>query len=1114
MKQILLITLALLAVLIPGYSQQAGDTVTVGNIKYVLKGNNLIANPGFENGFTGWTDATSSASQLSSSNFTIYDEGGIGNSKYLVGTANSNSSSAGSIGTGWNIESGKTYYFCYNVKYQDATASTGSEIYLKTSLTNDKTNSLEPSVLITSSKVNGNGEWTLNSTAFTNDTPYSYLVVRFRWLNSRFGFDNFALYEAFEMPDITGLKATIAEAESLYNTSAVGAETFLSAINSAKTYLNSESVSQVKDAITVLEKEIFKFKTYNASPENPLDLTSYIVNQGFDANNGNGWTGVGTVNYHETEYYQTTFDLNQTIAGLPAGKYILKAQGFERPKGNDGGVAYAAGTETIYAKLYAKSTSFGEKSTALNSLYKHSYSGTGNSNGYVNSMAAAETMLTDASNNYYETSLTEIYVADGDLLTIGAKSDFQQNGYWALLDNFRLYYVGNNISDIIDIVNTSILKAQSLSSTKMQAGIASELNTAIVQAQQAVAANPPVEADIYKVNTRLKLAIDSAEISISAFASLDSTIQLAVSLYGTGAGNEASTLSEAINTAKTISDNLNATRDEISNATLAMEKSIFNYRIANSTGTAPTVVSVNDYARGSTIAFIRGTVSGIASSEIQERGICWSTEHNPTVKDYRYAATGTIGTFLGRAVNLEPATIYYMRPYAISKGYAVGYGDEVKVITINKGNVTYKMESNVTGDNYTRINAAMAEAVNYYNNLTSINGLSLSVNFGSGTPTAEASYGGYMRFGPLVSYQQTGTALHEMGHTIGVGQLSYWTSSSSPLKVNGVWQGVRANKVLQFMTDDATARVKGDYVHFWPYGVNGANEDDGNEMTYTIHSLIIQGFGEDGLPPVSGMLASPAYTFEHKDNVKYYLKNEDTSAGRDDCFLIESPTGGLVYRKMTVAEANANDSTAWYLDFNPSKSYYSIKNVATGKYITYKYNANNGISMSAVTSPLNTNYFQFMPSRTTTVVGSGNNAVSIRPYWIIYPTGATPPTFAARASTGGTGATTFDIQDTATLQRWLILSQEEAEKLEQAVELSSIGESSASNVNIFASDNKICVENITEPSEIRIYDLFGQQYVHTSKITGAYTAKLQKGLYVVLVRSGLYEDKKKVIITK
>jgi hypothetical protein len=84
-----------------------------------------------------------------------------------------------------------------------------------------------------------------------------------------------------------------------------------------------------------------------------------------------------------------------------------------------------------------------------------------------------------------------------------------------------------------------------------------------------------------------------------------------------------------------------------------------------------------------------------------------------------------------------------------------------------------------------------------------------------------------------------------MAHSVGVGQHWYWTSN---LIIGGVYQGVVANKMLRFMTRDATAALKGDTQHFWPYGINGSNEDTGEEILYITNVLVIQGMKADGLP--------------------------------------------------------------------------------------------------------------------------------------------------------------------------------------------------------------------------------------------------------------------------
>jgi FlaG/FlaF family flagellin (archaellin) len=87
--------------------------------------------------------------------------------------------------------------------------------------------------------------------------------------------------------------------------------------------------------------------------------------------------------------------------------------------------------------------------------------------------------------------------------------------------------------------------------------------------------------------------------------------------------------------------------------------------------TLPTVVT------GSVSGFTAsGTVTNDGGAPVTERGICWSTSHNPTTS----GTHGSSGTGLGSyTVNLNlimPGTTYYLRAYAInSQGTA--YGNEV-----------------------------------------------------------------------------------------------------------------------------------------------------------------------------------------------------------------------------------------------------------------------------------------------------------------------------------------------------------------------------------------------------------------------------------------------------
>jgi hypothetical protein len=55
-------------------------------------------------------------------------------------------------------------------------------------------------------------------------------------------------------------------------------------------------------------------------------------------------------------------------------------------------------------------------------------------------------------------------------------------------------------------------------------------------------------------------------------------------------------------------------------------------------------------------------------------------------------------------------------------------------------------------------------------------------------------------------------------------------------------------KSSSFLTTGSEQSLQGDNLHFWPYRINGAHEDTGEEKLYISHVLIVQGLKEDGLP--------------------------------------------------------------------------------------------------------------------------------------------------------------------------------------------------------------------------------------------------------------------------
>lgn len=453
--------------------------------------------------------------------------------------------------------------------------------------------------------------------------------------------------------------------------------------------------------------------------------------------------------------------------------------------------------------------------------------------------------------------------------------------------------------------------------------------------------------------------------------------------------------------------------------------------ISSTLSAQPTVISDTRFARGATMAFGRiKSISANGGPAIAKRGFCIAENPNPTVDDSvstkMLSSNGTIYYF----VNLKPSTKYYMRAYATDQNGATGYGDVIKFYTLPKGNITYWYNNGGSAAENTRINNALTDACNIFNALTSIK-KKFSVGYSAGTPTADCNYKDepWMNMGANSSYQRTGTIMHEMQH--GLGLVPYTTQWNKDIlrerldndgRGTGHWLGDRVSAFLDFWDNTTGSRLNGDYQHMWPYGINGAKEDDGSLKTYYANAMIGQALGEDGLEHHSKSFADPCYLFDQEDNVKYYLKNESEDRGLYSSYLTLTNTGLLKWKKMSSAEVQQNDSAAWYITFTPDNQYYQFRNAATGKYLTYS-SAFMLMNRETIT---NADNFHLMKGRVD--VGSGSQ--STRGYWLIHPTGNLTPNCLQANANGAIGSATFNIANTATAQRWLILTASETEQIE------------------------------------------------------------------------------------
>lgn len=110
-----------------------------------------------------------------------------------------------------------------------------------------------------------------------------------------------------------------------------------------------------------------------------------------------------------------------------------------------------------------------------------------------------------------------------------------------------------------------------------------------------------------------------------------------------------------------------------------------------------------------------------------------------------------------------------------------------------------------------RIVESMNAAVSLYNELGEFD-KHITAAYNAGTPTADGNYNGRINFGTQMNKR---VALHEIAHTLGIGQHEKWEANIK----DGLWTGPAALAQLRDL-DGPDAVLHADRQHFWPYGLN------------------------------------------------------------------------------------------------------------------------------------------------------------------------------------------------------------------------------------------------------------------------------------------------------
>jgi len=228
-----------------------------------------------------------------------------------------------------------------------------------------------------------------------------------------------------------------------------------------------------------------------ATATNPVDATFFLADAGIDVKsvNASKWTatnvtlgGGGNAGHSAESFSSANFEMKQTATGLPNGKYKVVCYGYYRwnnSTANNNAAAVAAhanSTEVLNAIFFA-----GDKEVPLMSVA-----------GDADAMAFCQTMgwADNTPNNqwqaaacftkgFYQNVIENVMVTDGKL-TLGVKKTTQAGTDWAVFDEFKIFYMGEDLADYAEPLSNAQAAALAVDQEAvMSASVLAALQAAI-----------------------------------------------------------------------------------------------------------------------------------------------------------------------------------------------------------------------------------------------------------------------------------------------------------------------------------------------------------------------------------------------------------------------------------------------------------------------------------------------------------------------------------------------------------------------------------------------------------------------------------------------------------
>ncbi len=226
-------------------------------------------------------------------------------------------------------------------------------------------------------------------------------------------------------------------------------------------------LAAAESKIPQLEKDHINSIIGEASADNPVDMTSYIVNPNYDGD-VHGWTGLSTAWHNQiAEIWNDRtdpYDANQTINNLPNGIYEVNVHSLHRI-GNYGDAHYASGELDEYSQHLRTSQVYANEMWKVNRELceeetPEPIEGAGGQYIRMNNGLIIPDGLEYATyifnvNDMYDNSLF-VNVTDGKL-KIGVRCLDRMAFSWTPIETWRLHYYGTG-ADAIELMKQNLAK--------------------------------------------------------------------------------------------------------------------------------------------------------------------------------------------------------------------------------------------------------------------------------------------------------------------------------------------------------------------------------------------------------------------------------------------------------------------------------------------------------------------------------------------------------------------------------------------------------------------------------------------------------------------------------